>query len=130
MPTPRVTKTTRKLPVFLTDAELIQRGADLSSNMKKMKVMEDERVTENDKRKSDIKLVKEIVDKLVATIAERTEERDVQCDQIPYYASGMVEIVRCDTGEVIDKRPMTDSERQETLEFGSKEDGSEESKPS
>jgi hypothetical protein len=43
------------------------------------------------------------------------EERRVDCEAVPHPSRPIVQIIRLDTGEVIDERPMTDEEKQAKL---------------
>ena len=52
---------------------------------------------------------------LSQAIRSRMENRLVECVESPSPSRGVVDLVRKDTGEVIDTRPMTLDERQDTL---------------
>lgn len=58
---------------------------------------------------------------LADVVQRREESRDLVCDQLAYVERGIVEIVRRDTGEVIETRPLQDHERQQALKFEKEE---------
>ena len=62
--------------------------------------------------KANIENIENELQVLAAHVRNKYEYRDVECDVIPDFKSGVVVTVRNDTGEVIDERPMTAEERQ------------------
>ena len=116
----KVTTAGRRLPVKLTDDELLARGRQLVENMRKTAVAEEAREAENKKRKGDIALLEEATGLLSAIISTGTEEREVECEIRKDFIHGKVTTVRMDTGEIIDERIMTADERQETMPFEDK----------
>lgn len=62
------------------------------------------------------------IDAQMSSIAEKMrsgyEYRDVECWIECLYDSGVIQIVRKDTGEVVEERPMTAEERQQKLPLG------------
>lgn len=51
-------------------------------------------------------------------VRSRTTVRNVECERVFDYTAGLVIETRTDTGEVINSRKMTDSERQTTMGLG------------
>ena len=111
----KVIRITRTLPVLLTAEEMLDRGARAAHLDRR----EEEITAAANAAKSDYK------HQLEAVVAERRllqerirskqEHRDVSCEERHVYRTGKVVVVRCDTGEQIDERPMTDAERQTEL---------------
>lgn len=117
----KVLKTSKKLPVKLDDDELLERGKQLVDNMRKTAVAESEREAENKKRKGDIELLEGITARLAGVIQNGSEDRDVDCEIRKDFEHGVVTVVRLDTGEVVETRPMDAQERQEEM-FESRKD--------
>lgn len=108
-------KTTKKLPVRLSDDEVIERGKQLVENIRKTGKAESEREAENKKRKAEIEALELITSKLVDIVEKGEEDRDVECELKKDFERGVVTVVRLDTGEVVETRPMTPDERQEEM---------------
>lgn len=56
------------------------------------------------------------IGELKAQVTTKKEHRLVDCEESKDFKRNMVEVVRIDTGEVVDSRPMTPDERQEELD--------------
>ena len=66
-----------------------------------------------------------IVGKLSPRIHSGIETRDVQCVQETNWTRLTVKIVREDTGEIVESRPMREEEKQMELNPGEKQDSPE-----
>lgn len=108
-------KTTRKLPVQLTEEEIQQRSQALAGNLKKTDVLKEEKKASTSEFKARIDACNDITKKLAEIITSGKEDRDVECEMIKDFKRNTVTITRTDTGEVVDERPMTEDERQEKM---------------
>lgn len=109
----------RQLPVELTESELLARGEAMSTAELRIEALKDER---KDLSKLIAIEVKARAD-LAHTIERGTEERLVRCVWIENWSENAMKLVRQDTGEVVDVRPMSALDRQleieETVDDGS-----------
>jgi hypothetical protein len=108
-------KTTKRLPVQLTEEDLRDRGDALAASVQQTAALTEEKKAQDAEINGKIKLSKEITRKLAGILASKTEEREVECDVTKDYKGNTVTTSRSDTGEVVDTRPMTPDERQEEL---------------
>lgn len=106
---------TRILPVELTDVEVQQKATNLAEKVEEI-------ATTKALAKNAAANFKDRLDDLAADasrlsreIRSRTEDRAVDCEESPDYRRGMMDIVRCDTGAVVDSRQLTYEERQQEL---------------
>lgn len=58
---------------------------------------------------------------LANTVNNSTEQRDVKCRELLYVEENRIDVVRLDTGEVVDSRTATAEDRQEDLELQERE---------
>lgn len=122
---PEVTTVQRELPCQLSDDQIIERAnamADLDAEISKLK----------DRRKSVNQKIREKDDerlKLSDEVEKGTELRMVTCRVDEDFAHNVVRIVRNDTGETVEERPMTAADRQESMglvmgeRYGDDDDG-------
>jgi hypothetical protein len=111
----KVLKTTKRLSVKLDDDELLERGKQLVANMRKVAIAEEERKSEDKKRKGDIALLEGVTARLAGAISQGQEEREVECEIRKDYATNNVTVIRMDTGEVVENTPMDAADRQEQM---------------
>jgi hypothetical protein len=99
---------TRELPVKLTNGELLQRGESLAiAELTASRLGEARaRIT------ADIKAQSEQRARLAAVIEAGCEARPVRCVWRPDFELGHLELVRGDTGEVVEQAPLTAQDRQ------------------
>lgn len=105
----------RSLPCRLSETELLARADELSvvvqetsaeeSRQTDVKTQMKARLTELDARKT----------RLAITIGRKEEFRDVEVELMADVQAGTVTVIRQDTGESLETRPMSDAERQTTL---------------
>jgi hypothetical protein len=99
---------TRQLPVKLTDGELLSRGESLAiaeltaSRLGEVRA----RIT------ADIKVQSEQRARYAAVIEAGSEARPVRCVWRADFELGTLELVRSDTGEVVEQAPLTAQDRQ------------------
>jgi uncharacterized FlaG/YvyC family protein len=108
-------KTSRNLPVLLTDDEIAERGKQVAKAVEMGAALKEERKNQTAKLTGDIKLQGEIVRRLSRAIASGHDEKEVECTVNKDFGRKEVTVIRDDTGEIVDVRPMTPDEQQETL---------------
>lgn len=104
---------TRRLPCDLTVNETLQKGEQLSHCDLRVEELE----SQMEIVKSDMKCLKDEVSserakqrKLAHEIQSQSEERPVECSKHWDYDAKRIGIVRMDTGEVVEVRPMSSGE--------------------
>lgn len=108
---------TQKLPVQITPAEKL-RFADLNAREVELSIVtESERKEVAAKYKAKIEGHSNEIKRLSRIISSGIEYREVECEKQFDWAKGIVQIVRLDTGEVVDERPMKPEEEQRTLDM-------------
>lgn len=107
-----ITKITRNLKCDLTPEEWeaqAMRHAEVEQGMRSLEAQR-KQVT------ADLKAQKEALDAELERIGHKvrtkTEYREIECEQQMWPREGVVVVIRLDTGDEIERRPMFDSERQ------------------
>lgn len=115
---------TRELPVRLMDSELKQKSGQLVRSLQDLDAVRGERdeylaavKTAKDEFKKREGEFDKRIRQLGHEIANGSERRQVECRLMFYWERGQVEIVRIDTGEVVDARAITAEERQQKMPF-------------
>ncbi len=103
---------TRTLPVELTDDELLQRGDELARAIQAVREEERHQKAQREAMKDALASLQGDCARLAQVVRERAEPRSVGCRIVHDYAANAVQLVREDTGEVIESRAMSDHERQ------------------
>ena len=103
---------TRTLPCVLTDDELLARGDALARQHAAIKDEEAAQAGEKKRMKEALDELTGEQARLARIVRDKAEPRDVECRIVHDYATQAVQVVRTDTGEVIESRAMTDRERQ------------------
>ena len=111
----KIIKVVKELRCKLTDEELLARGQELARALEQMQKREADGKAFAANVKSDIEQYKKEGLRLTSHIAEKSEWRKVECDEVHDFEAGTVSVVRLDTGEVVSERRMWDEERQEDL---------------
>jgi HD-GYP domain-containing protein (c-di-GMP phosphodiesterase class II) len=109
------TTITKMLPVKLTSEEFDAKAHELTVAMDSRKVLDSELQQVKDTFKSKIATADATVTSLHKIVRERAELRPVPCTEGKDYQRSRVDVVRLDTGEIVEWRPMTQGERQEQL---------------
>jgi hypothetical protein len=109
---------TKSLPVKLTQDELLQKSRELAgtvqdyateeSRQTDIKAQLKARLTELDAKRTQLAIV----------VARQEEYRDVRCEVVADPRTLMAHITRDDTGEVVETRRLTETERQDVLPLG------------
>ncbi len=112
-------KITRKLEVDLDEEERLKLGAEAAAKSEEHAELDAE-LRDTKKRIGDrMKGLAAERDSLLHSLKTGTRERDVECEMRFDHKAGRVRTFRLDrggkTGELVDDRPMTDTERQVTI---------------
>lgn len=113
---------TRKLPVKLTKEEIRLKGKRLATLEAEVETLEDEKKAKADDFKSKINARRTEILGLTREINEEREYRQVEVAEQKDYDLMEVQIVRKDTLEVVEARPMTPQERNRPLPFNAVRD--------
>jgi len=105
----------RRLPVKLTNEELLDRSKSLTTELDKKDALTAKKKSEAEKIAGDIALVEEGIQALRKALRDGEEERDVECHVHRDFDNHTVVTIRNDTGEIIEERPMTQAELQTSL---------------
>jgi hypothetical protein len=110
-----LSKSTRELPVTLTDAELATVARQLADVIEEAEQEEADQAEQKAAMKEALAGLKARQRKLASTLRRRIEYRPVEVHTLADYAAGLAREVRIDTGEVLSSRGLTDRERQPLL---------------
>lgn len=102
----------RHLPVKLTQREVLTKSKIAAKGMHELKSLEDDKAEVTKDYAEKIKKKRRDLDTLASEVHTGTEVRPVECDLMPRWSEHMMDLVRPDTGEVVESRPMTHSEKQ------------------
>jgi len=105
----------RKLKCKLTEIEVTQRGEKLAAKLGEKAELEREMKDEQARRKLVIAEVTKEIGQLAVEVHERAAERPVRCTWSKDSTRVWAELVRDDTGEIVESRPLTPEERQGAL---------------
>jgi hypothetical protein len=112
----RLVKTvTRSLPVHLTDLDLLRVGQELASTVQDIVVEEARQVDVKAQMKARMTELNARRERLAISVSRKEEHQDVDVDVFYDYQRGIAEMVRRDTGEAIERRRLSDEERQRPL---------------
>jgi hypothetical protein len=111
-------KFSRNLVCILTREEREAYSTDLANKIGEQGQLEAEFDNVKKSWKQKLETVDLDVHSLSSKVRENRELRNVKCKRVFNYGESTVTECRSDTGEVIEVRDMTDSERQEELDFG------------
>ena len=120
MPKPKETKTvviTQRLKCILTDEEVKKAAKELSACTDELKMLEEEKKSMSDNFKSKITACEAQQSLSSAFVRDEYEYRRVDCNKILDYKTKNVQVVRTDTGEVIEDRDMLADEMQKEMDF-------------
>jgi|WetSurMetagenome_2_1015567.scaffolds.fasta_scaffold27452_6 hypothetical protein len=112
---PVIATYTKNLPVKLTQEELLQKSAELAGTVQDYATEESRQVDIKAQLKAKLTELDAKRTQLAIVVARREEYRDVRCEVVADPAALTAVIVRTDTGEIVEKRALTDKERQDTL---------------
>lgn len=106
---------TRRLPVFLNDVDVLDRGQKLAQAEHDYATIEREKKKANDGFKHSLEATQSRIADLSAAVTDRIEIQDVEV-VIQDDADRMEHVViRRDTGETVETYPFTEAEKQKRL---------------
>jgi hypothetical protein len=109
-----------KLRCDLTPAELQQKSMMLAEAINEHARVKAEASVRAKQFKDKLGGIQDEITELVEAIRHRSEERDVETNEIRDFDTNAVQTVRLDTHEVVSERPMESNERQQELELDTK----------
>ncbi len=107
----------RELRVKLTDAERLAKAEQSARVGFELAEIEDKKALMGRQLAEQIKALKAERSRLDYDVQSGTEERPVACYERPRFKDLCIDLVRTDTGEQVQTRPMTAAERQTKLEL-------------
>lgn len=105
----------KPLPVELEDAEVLTLSDAAGKLNKKIKKEELELAEASTTAKTSIKEKKQRLNTMLDQLTTRSKEVETSCVELPNFDENAVEVVREDTGIIVDIRPMRAEDRQKDL---------------
>jgi hypothetical protein len=105
----------KSLPCKLTAEELRIKGETLGRIVKTIEIVEDEKKQANSEFGDRLKELRQKLEQTSNDVVNATESREIMCTEQPDHENRMVDIIRTDTKEVVERRPMTEDEMQGNL---------------
>jgi hypothetical protein len=105
-------KETRKLPVKLTRDEYDAKASELAAKLMLAEEMKASLKSVTKNMNDQIAGVAKEIGTLTGIVRTRIEERDVECVEIRDEDRMVMHVVRCDTKDIVETRPMSAAERQ------------------
>lgn len=112
---------TRTLPVRLTDGELLAKSKELAAKITELDEVEDRKKSAVAQCKVKSDELDLDIHKIARILRTGREDREVEVSEIRNDPARTIEVVRLDTGEIVESRPMTIHELQKPL-FPEKEE--------
>jgi hypothetical protein len=106
---------TRTLRCRLTERELLERGHRLASLHAEISSLEDARRSSASEYKSQIDLAEAQLSAIAREVRSGAQERQVEVRREKDFDRNVEEVIRLDTGEVVETRALTPQERQGEL---------------
>jgi len=100
------TKTSRNLPCVLTDIEKLEYGRRLADSENELETIEAEKKSAVDGFTERTSAVAVEIRRLVSCIRDGIERREVECEWIYHWETFTKQLVRQDTGEIIQSDSM------------------------
>lgn len=116
----------RWLPVTLTQEELLEKARELAHTEEELEKVELEKKAEMQTYAERIKRLKGSISVVSMSIRKGSEYRDVECVWQFDWHEGLAKLIRTDTGETVKDRPITERERELSLDLQSREGDQEE----
>jgi hypothetical protein len=107
----------RRLPVRLTDFELLHYARQNAQASDELNAIEHRRKQLADECKSKLSGIAMEVSRRNTAINTGEEPREVECYEETDAKAGKARLIRCDLGSVVSERPMTSDEYQTTIEL-------------
>lgn len=113
----RTKEVEKELPVKLTEEEKKAYSEELAKSHEEQEAIEAEKKTTAKQYTDTLTVISERQKKLSKAIVTGEEVRTVLCELHREWDSGLIQVVRTDTKEVIDTYPIPDDEMQEHIDF-------------
>jgi len=105
----------RSMQVEITETERSERGKALAREVDSYAEVESTMKLEAAKYREELKAKRAKIDLLAKVVDTGRETREVPCHWRVRQTRGIAELVRADTGETVDTRPLSSEERQAEL---------------
>ena len=115
VPATKTKTVTKWLPVALTESKILDRARTMSQRCKEKEELEAEKASVNRVFGERLKKLTGEVARLSNVVSTGLEDQSVECSEITSYLDRTCTIVREDTGEVVETRPLYESELQVAL---------------
>ena len=112
------TKITRELPVMLSDTQIALKADELARAVNERTRLERDLKDYAAGERKKIKDQKAKAKELAEQIESEQETAEVDCEEEHIFQQNKVVVRRLDTREIVEERPMSAEERQETLPLG------------
>jgi uncharacterized coiled-coil DUF342 family protein len=103
---------TRRLPVRLTRDEYDAKAQELTAKLMQVADLESDLAEMSKSMREKIKEENGNIKRLTTIVRSRQEDRDVECYEYRDSDRMIVQVIRQDTSEIVETRPMSASERQ------------------
>ena len=103
---------TRRLPVRLTRDEYDAKAQELTAKLMQVADLESDLAEMSKSMREKIKEENGNIKRLTTIVRSRQEDRDVECYEYRDSNRMIVQVIRQDTSEIVETRPMSASERQ------------------
>jgi uncharacterized FlaG/YvyC family protein len=115
---------TEKQPCELTRDEKLRKADQMAQHFKTRAEKEVEAKSIAEGYKRELKTLDHEIADRAEEVRTGVEYRNVDCAERARYRDNQVDVIRLDTGEVVRSRPMTITERQDSLNFDTDETSS------
>jgi len=105
-------KITKSLPCKLKDDEVLKYGRDLARAHAELDRINNELDSIKADYKGKISEQDSLIGKLSVRVHSGVETREVECEELRNWTKARLSVIRKDTGEVIEDRPMREDEKQ------------------
>ena len=106
-----------KLRTALQDSEVSKIANELADKITELEGVKAKRTLVYKEYKEKIAGLDEIISEYADRVHNKSFAEDVECEVRPLPGSKRVEIIRLDTGEQVESRPMTDEEKQQEFDW-------------
>lgn len=110
----------RELPVRLTDKLKEERLDELPPLINERTALETELAAFTTEKRKRLREIKKSEKEIAAAVDGGVELRMVWCEERMIFSTNTIEVIRLDTKEVVERRPMTIDERQTAIDVDPK----------
>jgi hypothetical protein len=115
-------KIERELPVPMTDECVAVRAQELAANLNEQTAIETELAAYGADKRKRLRELRKVSKRLATAVTDHTELAMVDCEERRLFSQNTIEIVRLDTGKVVETRAMKGDERQAEINVEPAED--------